>query len=50
MYFPSFSLIESPLFIKLIYYSEWRVIGKKRAFLALVFISEALEVVVCNVL
>jgi len=48
--FPSFSLIESPPFVKLIYYSGWRVIGKRRAFLALAFISEALEVVVCDVL
>ena len=49
MLFPSFSLIESPPFVKLVYYLGWRVIGRRRAFLALVFISEALEVVVCNV-
>ena len=45
----TFSLIESPLFVKF-NILLWVEGDRRRAFLALAFISEALEVVVYNVL
>jgi len=57
LHFPSFSLIESPPFVKLNPpFVKLNILlrvkdnRKKRAFLALAFTSEALEVVVCDVL
>ena len=50
MDFPSFSLIKFPLFVNFDILLRMESNRQRRAFLALAFISEALEIVVCNVL
>jgi len=50
LHFPFFSLIESPPFVKLNILLRVEGDRQKKAFLALVFILEALEVIVCDVL